>query len=339
MTKVLIVLTFLALAVPVTASADTLSLTPPSNPKAGSSITVTVSGEAPYGVLITLYAVSNATVCSAKREEYSSHYPEGSALISSSAGSFSGTVQLTIPTPGGYLLCGYLGTEVATASSAMTVGPSEAEEAQAKAAQEAAEVRAKQAAEVTARESAEQVPVSLLRVKTVAHPGNSSSHPGHTTIAVETNAFVHVTITLDHHTGPFHYQVPYAEPAVGNEQVAWSCHHPNLKYHYVVTAIRGSGSPLRRSGSFRTVSASRCRALKLAAERRSAEERRQEEREAEEQKRKEASPQFKIEHVEREYCEKVLRGEPGIVATVGGHIYTRCRVKGEVFVVSESAGS
>ena len=58
----------------------------------------------------------------------------------------------------------------------------EAAEAQAKQAVEAGEAYAHQAAAAKARELAEQASVSLLRVKAVAHPGDSASNPGHTSI-------------------------------------------------------------------------------------------------------------------------------------------------------------
>jgi hypothetical protein len=122
------------------------------------------------------------------------------------------------------------------------------------AAKEAAEAQTKKAAEAKAKEVAEQAPVSLLRVKAIAHPGDSSNKPGHTKIAVTTNAYAHVTVTLNHHAGTFHYRAP----GKGGSEIGWSCSHPGLTYHYVVTAVGGSGAALTSSGSFRTVSATWC---------------------------------------------------------------------------------
>jgi hypothetical protein len=265
--------------------------------------------------------------------------------IGSDAELFSANIELAIPSPGAYLLCGYLTPDLATASVEMTVGPSEAEQAatesaetQAKNTHEAEvfehEVEAQQAAEANAQRLAEQTPVRLLHVKAVAHPGNSASKPGHTTIAVTTSAYTHVTIVLNHHAGIFRYQAP----GTGGIEVAWSCRHPDLTYRYVVTAVRGSGSGLRRSGSFTTVSTTTCAALKVADERRSAARRRQEAREAEEERHEKESPLTQ----EREYCEKVLGGNPVGSTTIAGHVYLNCHIfktethPAETIIVSES---
>lgn len=128
----------------------------------------------------------------------------------------------------------------------------EAEAPARQAAKEATEAQAKKAA----KEAAERAPVSLLQVEAAPNPGDSSSKPGHTKIAVTTNAYAHVTVTLNHHAGTFRFQA--SSTGEGRTDVAWSCNHPDVTYHYVVTAIGGSGSVVRRSGSFRTVSAAWC---------------------------------------------------------------------------------
>jgi len=207
------------------------------------------------------------------------------------------------------------------------------------------ESRAKQAAETEAlhvqevrERHIEEGPATLLRVKAVTHSGRTSSHPGHTTLVITTSPLVHVTVTFNHHARPQRFQASGNEPALFEVELGWSCGHPGLTYHYVVTAIGGSGSALRRSGNFKTISSSKCAALKSAERRQSA----QQHREAEEQKRKENSHEYKIEHAEDEYCEKVLRGSPGVTETVAGHMYTRCHISKtethgpETIIVSES---
>jgi hypothetical protein len=294
---------------------------------------VTLSGTSPYEPAITLYnAVPNAAACSANREEYTAD-PKASGYVFE-APNFRKELELSIPTPGAYLLCGYLGLEGATASASMTVGPSAAEEAATKAATEAAEAQAKEAAEAKAREVAEQARVTFLRVKAVSDPGASSSNPGHTKIAVTTNPYAHVTITINQHGGTFRYRAP----GNGGADIAWSCRHPGLTYHYVVTVAGGSGAVISRSGRFRVpLTASMCR----ADARRSAEHHQQEAREEEErkkrEKREEESPKYEIEQAEKEYCERVLLGRPGFPSTVAGHIYLSCetRTAGRI-IVSES---
>jgi hypothetical protein len=136
-----------------------------------------------------------------------------------------------------------------------------------------------------------------------------------------------VTIIVNHHAGTFRYRAP----AKGGAELRWSCRHPGLTYSYVVTVVGGSGTSLRRSGHFKMASAAWC-----------AVERTREKREAEEQKRKENSHEYKIEHAEDQYCEKVLRGSTGVTETVAGHMYTRCHISKtethgpETIIVSES---
>jgi hypothetical protein len=181
----------------------------------------------------------------------------------------------------GSVVCGYLTDTVETkeysftyetitlASAELQViyGPSEAEVAEQKqkydeeaparqAAQEAAEAQAKKAAEVKARELAEQSPVSFLRVDTVRHSEGSSGKPGRTKIEIFTNAYAHIAITLNHYEGTSRFQATNTGSAAID--VLWSCNHPDLTYHYTVTAIGGSGSRLSHSGSFKTVSDTWC---------------------------------------------------------------------------------
>jgi hypothetical protein len=247
----------------------------------------------------------------------------------------------------GTVICGYLtrfeedkenytGKEVTLASTELQIvyGPSKAEvegaeaakrkyeeEAPARqAAKEAAEAQARTAAEAKTRELAEQAPVTFLRVKTVGHPDLNGSEAGHTMIAVATNPYAHVTIIVNHHAGTFHYRAP----GKGGAEIRWSCGHPGLRYSYVVTAARGSGALLRRSGHFKMASSAWCAA-----------ERKKEKQEVEERKRKEQSPEGKIEHAEEEYCEKVIGGEPGAFVIAAGHIYLNCHYKGVRIVVGE----
>lgn len=181
----------------------------------------------------------------------------------------------------GSVVCGYLTDSVeikeysftyetvtlASTELQIIYGPSEAEveeqkqkyeeEAPARqAALEAAEDQARKVAEAKARELAEEAPVSSLRVDTVRHPEGSSGKPGRTKIEIFTNAYAHVTIILNHHEGTSRFQATGAGGAATD--VLWSCSHPDLTYHYTVTAIGGSGARLSRSGSFKTVSDTWC---------------------------------------------------------------------------------
>ena len=326
-----------------------------------------------------LYALPNATICPSHSYEVESAFGGIFTLGNTSTGPFSSTVNLYGTNPGPNLVCGYTGSEPETVASAeMTVGPSAHEEAETRAQQEAqakqaaeakalTEAQAKQAAEakalaeVQAKKAAgaqatnaheaeelhaqeiterniEKGPATLLLVKAVAHAGRSSSHPGHTTLIITTSPLVHVTVTFKHHARSHRFQASGNEPALFEVEQGWSCGHPDLTYHYTVTAVGGSGSPLRRSGNFKTISSSKCAALKSTERRRSAEQH----REAEERKRQEESPKAKTEEHEREYCEKVLRGDPAGITTISGHVYLNCHIfktethGPETIIVSES---
>jgi len=314
--------TFVAcLGAPVPAmAAESLTITPPLNPAAETTVPVGLSGETnALSPEIELYASAGASTCDQFGTEYlNTGDPHASVFVPSpepisfNFRPFSVTASLEIAQPGPYLLCGYLDSLV-RATAAMTVGPSAA----------ALAAQAKQEAEAKAREVAERDPATALTVKVSQHRRNSAKNPGYTMLLVTASPYARVTITVDHHGGIVHSQL---EPGLSRGiEIGWSCRHPTLTYHYAVTAVGGSGPPLRRSGSFRVpLSASTCRALRIAEAHRIAARHRQERREAEEEKRREKSPQFKIEHAEREYCEKVLNGSPGEPFTAAGHIYTRC---------------
>jgi hypothetical protein len=315
-----------ALGVPATASAaETFTITPPSNPQAGTTIPVTVGGASQYTPYIKIYAVPNATACSANpTTDYFLKYPEGDVFThTSSAGFYSGTIQLSIPKPGVYLLCGYLGVEVATASAAMTVGPSEAEEAETKAAKEAAEAQAKKAALARARELAEQAPITFLRVK-ILPPARVSEYPGSTFIHVETNEYAYVTIKISRnkHTATFAFR----EKKKSSNEIWWGpkdpCKEPDHRYSYRVSALGGSGKAIVRTGRFWTRNREWCAASRHEREAQIRKEEREEgeriSREKREQERWETN------------CRQ-LGGTPVVLQTKKGpELYCRSRSGGAI---------
>jgi hypothetical protein len=220
------------------------------------------------------------------------------------------------------VIYGPSGEEVAQKAKSEREKTQQEEAAQHKYEEEApARQAAKETAELQAEKAAaEQAPVTFLRVKAVAHPDLDSFEAGHTTIAIATDPYAHVTIIVNHRVGTFRYRAT----GKGGIELRWSCGHPGITYSYVVTAVGGSGASLRRSGHFKMASAAWCAA-----------ERKRETQEVEERRRKEQSPQGKIEHAEEEYCEKVIGGIPGGFVTAAGHIYLNCRYKGVWIKVGE----
>jgi hypothetical protein len=112
-------------AASVTASAPgNLTISPPSNPSAGSYFEVPVSGtsDASGLSLVTLYATAPGQACAASSAALSDYEfdPQGTALVTG-PGSFSNAVGIDVATPGIYQLCGYVGTFGVEASATVTV--------------------------------------------------------------------------------------------------------------------------------------------------------------------------------------------------------------------------
>jgi hypothetical protein len=116
-----------SLAVPSSASAFSLTITPPSNPSAGLPISLQVAGTADSEAALDVYAIPAGQTCDATYSAASLDYeldPQANTFVFS-AGPFNTTTDdLTIPTPGTYVLCGYLGayaSDAATTVSSVTV--------------------------------------------------------------------------------------------------------------------------------------------------------------------------------------------------------------------------
>jgi hypothetical protein len=150
--------------------------------------------------------------------------------------------------------------EAAATAAAEAAAATAAAEAAAKAsaAQAEAESRAEQAAKV---KQARAKPVARLTVAAVAHNGDTTAHPGYTTINVTTSPYAFVDVELirgKRHTT----RIEWGEhPAAVAQEIPWSCRSPGGTYRYTVTARTDVGKKLTRSGSFAPVSAVRCHTL------------------------------------------------------------------------------
>lgn len=134
MRRLLLISIFLALGVPATSAADTLTITPPPNPAAATTVAVVLSGENSGGAIpsVEVYAVPNALTC----EAFPTLGPDSAAYesyphdrlqptingLESGVGPFNVTATLENLEPEPYLLCGYFGSSL-SASAEMTVGP------------------------------------------------------------------------------------------------------------------------------------------------------------------------------------------------------------------------
>jgi hypothetical protein len=112
-----------------------------------------------------------------------------------------------------------------------------------------------------ARAAAHQLPVKLLAVHPVSHPGPSARSPGHTNLDVSTSPYAFLVVKLSRHGRT----VKHLEWGSHSNAVAmvirWSCSSPGGLYRYEVTAKSGVGRTLRRRGSFAPVSIDRCHQL------------------------------------------------------------------------------
>ena len=148
----------------------------------------------------------------------------------------------------------------AAARAAQEAAATAAAEAAAKASkgQAEAESRAEQAARV---KEARAKPVTRLTVAAVAHNGDTTAHPGYTTINVTTSPYAFVDVELTR--GKRHTtRIEWGErPAAVAQEIPWSCRSPGGTYRYTVTARTDVGKKLMRSGYFAPVSAVRCHTL------------------------------------------------------------------------------
>jgi hypothetical protein len=287
------------------AAADTLSVAvSPSSTTGNEPLSITVSGSAAPGRTFTVNAFPAGEPCPAVPYKRDIRDVEGAASTLPYIAAVSAPYDRGTYTLCGSLYEGesYLSLPIATAETSLTVtaSPSEVEAAKAKASQEAAvaktdaeyetklryeeEAPAREAAEgsaARAREGAEEraaraaaidqdhkTPVSHLYARANAHPGNSSQHPGYTSLFVDTVPFAHVTITLSRRghrlTQSFEWVGEPTDLAVGDQatSIEWSCGHPGGTYAYTVTARSDVGPTLTRHGHFSPVSETRCHTLK-----------------------------------------------------------------------------
>lgn len=194
----------------------------------------------------------------------------------------------------------------------------EADEAAIRAGEEA--VWAREAAQWAALEAVDlNKPVRSLSVSASAHPGRSSSRPGHSTLRIHTSPFAEVTIVIRRygHRSERYHAVPASlssSNSVIQVEYAWSCKRPGSSYRYSVIAKTHAGAALTRRGRFAPVSVARCHALELA-----------------EQQARERS--------QREYAERV-RGEREAEEATRREGERNCRVRGgtvvELIVEGES---
>jgi hypothetical protein len=179
--------------------------------------------------------------------------------------------------------------------------------------------------------------LTALKVTPRSHAGGTASEPGHTELIVLATGGADLRLTLKRNGHRRVEDLGYKSS--GTFVVPWSCSSPGGVYAYTVTATDEYGKTLTHSGRFRPVGAARCRALRIADERRRPQaERQRREREAansreEEQLHREVA---QVERDQRTACEQGLGGrveyvnESIEIPPVPKDTETECEVSGRV---------
>ncbi|HUN77404.1 MAG TPA: hypothetical protein VMU32_00625 [Solirubrobacteraceae bacterium] len=161
-------------------------------------------------------------------------------------------------------------------------------------------------------------PATVLKVRPQSHREATSVHPGYTDVIVTTTPWTNITLTLTHGKYRSTEQIGWGSSStLFATIVRWSCARPAGIYRYVVTARGDSGGPLRRTGSFRTVTAAQCASMKL----REAQTREHRRSEQDAQRKREEREAIRRQQEETERFDancKAIGGTPVILHTSAG---------------------
>lgn len=279
---------------------------------------VTVSGTIATGGALRVYTFAGAKKCPPQEgEEGAAPAGLGTPNVASvplSAGAFSATYSVSFASAGEVAVCAYV-------TDALPEGGSQPDVY----------------AEATLEVQPPTPHLTGLKVTTRSHAGNTALAPGRTDLVVHAAGGGDLRLTLRRAGRRRVEDLGYK--SAGTFVVPWSCSQPGGVYAYTVTATDEYGKTLTRSGRFRAVSAARCRALRIADERRRPqEERERREREAaygreEEQLQREVA---QVEHDQRVACEQGLGGrvervnESIAIPPVPKDTATECEVEGRI---------
>lgn len=307
----------------------------------GFSIAGSATAEVPFSIVVSgtsaqegtllVYVLSGSLGCPAEASQVQGGDLHNAGVVS--AGSYSKTVGDDIGA-GTYTLCGYLtgagaGGTYAAGADTFQVAPASAPTL---------------APSPTLSGPPAPVPnptpaaphLTTLGVTTRSHTGSTAPKPGETELLVSVTPDANLRVVFKRHGHTLTKRLSFGANSFGKVIVPWSCSAPGGVYGYTITATDAYGASLTRMGKFRSVSAARCRVLRLAGQHERQEQEAANHRAAEREAREERSPRHRLEVGEAEYCERVLNGDPEESFTAAGHVYTRCaRVAGEVVVVGE----
>jgi hypothetical protein len=105
-------------------------------------------------------------------------------------------------------------------------------------------------------------PLTRLSVRASSRAGARSTRPGRTLLRVTATAWAHVRISLRRSGRERVMRFRWNASPTRSLRVDWSCRLPGGRYRYRVVATDDDGRRLTRTGSFSTVTRSRCKAMR-----------------------------------------------------------------------------
>jgi hypothetical protein len=184
--------------------------------------------------------------------------------------------------------------------------------------------------------------LTALVVRVGAHAGTTAARPGETELRIQATPHADLHFMLKHHDRTLTKNLTLGAQSDARIVVPWSCSAQGGAYSYTITATDSYGARLARTGKFRGVSATRCRALRAADGRRRSQEAR-ERHEREEQRRREGrEAEHENERVrsdQRAYCEQVLGGHVeqvfngNMIPAAPSEIETECYAHGRNYTL------
>lgn len=151
-----------------------------------------------------------------------------------------------------------------------------------------------------------------LQVRARNRPGRTAKSPGETALRISVTRYASVRVELRRGGRLSVQNYSAADGSKFTASVDWSCKKPGGRYRYRVIARDSHGKQLTRSGTFRPVSAARCRTMRKQEQRAKAARKRNADRRVAERRRAEAAAQQARIDRFKSNCRK-LGGTPELI--------------------------
>lgn len=151
-----------------------------------------------------------------------------------------------------------------------------------------------------------------LQVRARNRPGRTVKSPGETALRISVTRYASVRVELRRGGRLSVRNYSAADGSKFTASVEWSCKKPGGRYRYRVIARDSHGKQMTRSGTFRPVSAARCRTMRKQEQRAKAARKRNSDRRVAERRRAEAAAQQARIDRFKSNCRK-LGGTPELI--------------------------